>query len=878
MKLWILALTLTTTAPGQDLESLLDAAKKLPPQQTRASVEKLLPKLRTSGNPKVLVRALNLCAQASYNLADYETTLRYTGESLKLSRQSGDTAGEAHAENLSGLVHTYRADYGSAAGHVRRAIDLFQKAGDSENLVYAQNNLGNIAYFEGRYLDALKAYQAASALALHNPSVSWFEEAYQFSSSNLAMLYQRLGRDEAALNIYLTLRNTDKALAPRDEAISLLNQGALYRRLGDPVKAIAMYERAGELAKQARYLTGQMSATRNFGIAQALEFGNFTTATKAFTEVLIRAQSAGNRREELHAWLYLGETHFRDGYDDRAESTWRRALALARQLGTAEEEWKSLYGLGRVAERMADSAKARKHFEEAISVIESVRARLQLSSLRPEFLSDKRDVYDSLIGLLATPAAQPGSDGRIFQLLESVRARTLRERIAQQAEAQRPELKQLRAEISKAYAKRQTARPADAKNLDAEIAALEGEFTRKEPVIPGTRGDATIEGIRERLAQDTALVSYWLGPQQIGILWLTRKEAGHVVRPFGSENRTKLTQFLAEVRRPGSPGVEALADEVGDDLLDFPPDQGIRKLIIVPDGVLAAVPFEALRVDGKYLVEDYEVAYLPAAALFLREAARRLWLPPWAQQLAAFGDPLAQLKNADQHLMPGDERWARLPRSADEVRAVAALMPGKSRVYVGPEARKKTLLDMRSVPVLHLATHAAANEDSPQQSRILLAAAPPETGVDYLFLTEAPLLDLGATDLVTLSACETERGRMVRGEGVQSFGHALLASGARTTLTSLWPVSDHGTAELMKQFYFRAGRGASKAAALRAAKLKFIHSNSVLRHPAHWAAFVLNGDAFTPLPLAARWSSLMLPAAGGLIALAAVVVLRKRRS
>ncbi|MBI3697368.1 MAG: tetratricopeptide repeat protein [Acidobacteria bacterium] len=58
--------------------------------------------------------------------------------------------------------------------------------------------------------------------------------------TNLATLYQRLGRDERALELYLQLRKSPLALTASEEARLLGNLGALYRRLGDPIKALAL--------------------------------------------------------------------------------------------------------------------------------------------------------------------------------------------------------------------------------------------------------------------------------------------------------------------------------------------------------------------------------------------------------------------------------------------------------------------------------------------------------------------------------------------------------------------------------------------------------------------------------------------------------------
>jgi CHAT domain-containing protein len=134
-------------------------------------------------------------------------------------------------------------------------------------------------------------------------------------------------------------------------------------------------------------------------------------------------------------------------------------------------------------------------------------------------------------------------------------------------------------------------------------------------------------------------------------------------------------------------------------------------------------------------------------------------------------------------------------------------------------------------------------------------------------LREAYDLPLDDVELAVLSACHTERGRLLRGEGVQSFSRAFLAAGARSTVTTLWAVADGPTANFMEGFYHHLQRGVSRAEALREAKLRFLASGSTLAHPHYWAAFVLTGEGLRPIPRALSWTWV----AGAAIALGAIL-------
>ncbi len=100
-------------------------------------------------------------------------------------------------------------------------------------------------------------------------------------------------------------------------------------------------------------------------------------------------------------------------------------------------------------------------------------------------------------------------------------------------------------------------------------------------------------------------------------------------------------------------------------------------------------------------------------------------------------------------------------------------------------------------------------------------------------------LNLWGTQLVILSACDTGRGDVKRGEGVYGLRRALLVAGAETVVTSLWKVNDDATRQLMERYYrhLLAGHGRTRALleAMRELRRK-------LPHPHYWAAFTALGS------------------------------------
>jgi CHAT domain-containing protein len=126
----------------------------------------------------------------------------------------------------------------------------------------------------------------------------------------------------------------------------------------------------------------------------------------------------------------------------------------------------------------------------------------------------------------------------------------------------------------------------------------------------------------------------------------------------------------------------------------------------------------------------------------------------------------------------------------------------------------------------------------------LRAGTPPEEAEDGLLTAEDVTgLDLLATELVVLSACETGLGHVHVGEGVFGLRRAFVLAGAKTLVMSLWKVPDEPTRELMEDFYARLLAGAGRAAALRQAQLAM---KAKYPHPFYWGAFICQGD---PAPL-----------------------------
>ncbi|MGJ5813169.1 CHAT domain-containing protein [Paludibaculum fermentans] len=665
-------------------------------------------------------------------------------------------ANEAQALNKAGGAFLYSGEYEKALDAFGKARILFHERGATQQEAVSWVNIGAVHFYRGRYVEAWDVYNRAAAMAEERAREPWAPDVLQFVDVNRAALLQKLGKDHDALEIYLKLRRAGQKQEPAEEARVLANLGALYRRLGDPYKALETERASMVLFRQVRDIDGQLGAMKNIAIAQAMDFQDYAAARTGFTAALALAQGSGNQREEMQCELYLGEALFRSGDEAGARLRWRSVLEKARSLKLPEEEWKALYGLGRVEHD-------RSHWQAAAAVIESTRADLRRAELRGGFLADKRDVFDALIESSST----------------------------------------------------------DAERLDWL------ERSRGRSALP-------LLQLRQKVPADSALLVYWVGRKQAGVLKITAA---------GSE--------WSAVRIPA----RAAQDVV-------PALAGVRRLILVPDGTLAGIAFDALAwADGTKVVERYETWSLPSSTFLPATArnARARW--PWEAQLLGVGDP--EVRTA----LPGDPDWVHLPRAAAELVMVAKQLNGQSDLRVKSEARKQALNEARDFRVIHLATHAAADFENPARSRILFS------GPEYLYLRDVAKLDLRGVELVTLSACETEAGAAARGDSPMSLSRAFLEAGAGSVVGSLWAVRDAAADDFMRRFYRELGNGTPRGEALRTAKLEMIRNGAPVED---WAAFVLSGDGLSPLTPYWSWSVLL--AGGAAVLVAAGLVLSSKRA
>jgi len=280
----------------------------------------------------------------------------------------------------------------------------------------------------------------------------------------------------------------------------------------------------------------------------------------------------------------------------------------------------------------------------------------------------------------------------------------------------------------------------------------------------------------------------------------------------------------------------------------------ISRLVIVTDGILGYLPFEALltglpevsqpdfrNLTPHYLIQRYAISYGASATLLLEQQATRSKRA--SELFAAFAPSYSQ----PDSLTTAQNKVAELKGAAAEVRQISELTGG--RVLSGNEASKTNFKNQaEQYQILHLAMHGTVNDENPMYSYLLFTQTP-ATPNDYarLHTYELYTMNLNA-DLAVLSACSTGEGKAQHGEGIMSLSRGFIYAGCPAIVMSLWKAADNGTQKIMTFFYQNLLQNQLKDIALQQAKLRFLtDADRITANPFYWATFVLLGNA-QPIP------------------------------
>jgi CHAT domain-containing protein len=281
--------------------------------------------------------------------------------------------------------------------------------------------------------------------------------------------------------------------------------------------------------------------------------------------------------------------------------------------------------------------------------------------------------------------------------------------------------------------------------------------------------------------------------------------------------------------------------------------QGDR-VIIIPDGILAYLPFEALLRERpadpikmtryKYWVLERDISYCYSAAL-LREMRDRQHRGRATQTFLGMAPTYdGDTPSAASSFLPIPSRsgHSALEYNDEEILTIQKIIGGQ--IFTGEDATKRLFCDTAQYfRIVHTALHSSADDRNGDYSYLaFFEALGGSLENEWLYAREVYNLRLCA-DMVVLSACRTGLGELRHGEGIIGLTRAFTYAGARSVVTALWSVDDAWTMHFMEMFYKNLRAGQSKDAALANTKRAFIQDGGDGReNPIFWAGFVGIGD------------------------------------
>lgn len=808
------------------------------------ALEASLPAWQAVGNPVGEGVTTSTIGQIYFALGQYELALDAHQRAIEIARAIPDPKSEGIRLNNLASVYGELGQYDLALEKHQQALTLAVETSNRASQAKVLNNIGLIHSDRGNYRQALNYYQQSLAVAQSAGDLAAVEGS---ALNNIGAVYDDLGQYDKALEFY------DRSLVKRSEAddlegeeVTLNNIGSIHNTQGDFLQALHYHQQALVIAKQINDLPGQSVALNNIGaVHEAL--GEYEQALDDFKQALSIEQQLGTRAAEGVTLDNIGTAYALVGQFDLALEQYRQALQISEDVGDRKAKVQTLSNLGALHVQLEREDIALDYYVQAIDAIESIASDIKVEELKASFAAQQISVYERLIDLLA----ESGRYQEAFNYAERARARAFLDQLAGGAVDFRSgadavlleEERALQEEIGaqRALLLRLQNLPSDERNQDAidearvrladKEAAYAELLTRLKVQSPEVASMlsvdvASLAEVQALLDPNVTLVEYFVTEARTLAFVITGNSFDTITLDV---SRPELRQVISAFRSFASrddPHPASLQQLHAWLIAPLEAYLDTNAITIVPHNVLHYLPFVTLSDGQRYLGNDYVLTKLPNASML-----RFLDKPGvGAGTVLALGNPSIE---------------AALPAlrfAQQEAEAIAGLYG--SQALVGPKATESAVwVEAGQASILHLAAHGEYNKANPLFTTLHLAPDGDNDG--RLEVYEIYELNLRTvTDLVVLSACNTQVGALSSGDEVVGLNRAFLSAGAPSVIASLWNVDDRATGLLMEKFYSHLQEDLGKAEALRRAQAE-LRSQGEFAHPYFWAAFELTGDGGT---------------------------------
>ncbi|WP_395276085.1 CHAT domain-containing protein [Halalkalibaculum sp. DA384] len=778
-----------------------------------------------------VARGINNIAIIHYYRGDYQQALDYMKEATQtLSRYWGEQHPQVAAgyNNIS-IVYSETGNLEASVRYMRRSIEIKEQVIGKVNLDVAigYQNLGALHYDMEAYDQAIKYYK--KALSLHR-------QIFEGRHPEIANIYANLGEAYSAKKAY------DEALQwlEKDLEMNIPLLGSEHPFIADTHTKIAqnfMRQQNPEAALQHIQKAISILSGNNPG-----ENGGQEGVHDSVTHPVLLMEALQGRGEAYRAlFQQTGELD----YLEKAMETYLSASSLVNnmQAGYRSDESKlvlaeradAIYKRGLdTAYQLYRRTGSSKQVAYALFFAEQGKAQVLLRQLKEMEAKSFAGVPDSLI------SREQQLRRQITRVHRSIAEKTDRE-------THIDSLQMTSLQDSVFTLKQQ---------LSAHIEQLEREYPQYYR-LKYQEVTITPEDVKAMLKPGQTMIEYASGRNALYAFVVNRAQIR--LQKVGADTTldSLIHQFRTVIEENDKQEFAHTSNRLYETLIaPLAPHVKSSSLIIIPDGTLHYLPFEALTTkpagpetdyqEMPYLLEQHAISYAPSATLlqFWRQDQRQEGHKSLVGVAPVFSQYQEQAGTNKSRDTPPVHA---LPLSRYEVQQVDSIMNSKgylTKLYLEQEASEAIFKQsvQEQYEIIHLATHAFLSQDSVTAPGIHFAREPghqeDEDGI--LRLQEVYNLQLNAR-LVVLSACETGLGKLQRGEGIISLARAFEYAGAQNLLVSLWKVDDRSTSELMIEFYRHLDNNGSLREAARQAKLHLLNESQYAA-PRFWAPFVLIGE------------------------------------
>ena len=768
-----------------------------------------------------------------------------------------------------------------ALEYANRSLKLREEIGSVHLLANGYSQMGSIQSNLANYDQALVSYKKALDYSRQASTPNQTSNIL----NNLGLVYKRLNEYDTAIDYYQqSLAISEEISDPGSIATTVNNIGQLYFDQDKKKEAEQYYRRALKMREQHGN-NSDIASSLNSMLRLTTKRQKFAEATTYANRLKAMGDSTDNYDMLQKASTFLGRIDRDQGRDQEALTHYKKAysysqyLSKRRQLAPLKDLARQYHTLG------SDSAVT--YGQKAIDIIEEHRTNAgALSDLKSGYFGQHSDFYSELASWVLT---YDSDVARAYTLVEQSKARALSDELTEAAqnidqqlpEKVRIERSQKRQRIDRLYSDLENTVNAQAREAllekirmaELEYASYENQLRNQHPQLKNMQPPKpiTLEQAQNSLDGNSAILEYALSNHQLLAFFITHDNV-HVetlsqkikADTLATELTTMVTDFKdAILSNAARTRLRAESNELYNLLLKpFEKKlQAYENLTVIPDGALAYLPFEAISQGDQYLIESFNIKYVPSlTSLTLLKDPEGL---NRKDLLAVAGSNFTV--GEDGNLQRGN--LSNLPSTLIEVDSIATHFQNHSvlKDEKVSEGRFKNLLRENNYQYIHLATHGLIDEEQPNRSGLAFStqgkfsAASTEDGM----LRSSEIFGMNInSDMVVLSACNTGLGKLVNGEGMLGMQRSFFYAGTSTVVVSLWNVYDRSTASFMNEFYKSLLQQDSeqdwidstlrwigweesipfgaKAKAMREAKLQMI-KHPLFNHPVYWAPFIVVG-------------------------------------